>query len=232
MVLLDRCTSLRARIAKHELLRRAHKQAEAFRDRANALNRTHHDLAAAIRRLEVLRVKGFEVAKLPDPAAALAARDTYVEEVSDGSSEGGAYSRFKRSVDKVTRDVGAAVTKALETLKQDLPTIEEAFLKQVEHIPSHMEQVARIRRQRSALFGNTDPADMTPEELATFLDRRDDLRRLADQLNPNEFPKEVLDFFRAVRQQDGAPLEKLTETVRAWLEDRDLLKNVRVRVGR
>lgn len=230
MVLLDRCRSLRERIGKHDSLRRAHKEAEAFRDRANALEGIQRELAAATRRIEVLRLKGLQVAKLPDPTAALAARDAYVGELSDDSSEGGNYSRFKRSIDKVAREVGAAVTKALETVKRDLPTIEEAFLKQVELIPTYTEQVARIRKERDALFANAEPAGMAPEELATFLDRRDDLRKLADRLNPTEFPKEVLDFFRAARQQDGAPLEKLTETVRAWLQERGQLKNVRVRV--
>jgi hypothetical protein len=221
---------LRERIGKHDSLRRAHKEAEAFRERASVLEAIQRELAFAMRRVEVLLLKGFEIAKLPDPTAALAARDAYVGELSDGAYEGGNYSRFKRSVEKVTREVGVGVTKALETVKRDLPTIEEAFLKQVEVIPTYAEQVARIRRERDALFAKTDPAGMSPEDLATFLDRRDDLRNLADRLKPAEFPKEVLDFFRAARQQDGAPIEKLTETVRAWLEERDQLKNVRVRV--
>jgi hypothetical protein len=230
MVLLDRCTSLRERIGKHDSLRRAHKDAEAFRDRANALEGVHRELSVAIRRIEVLRLKRVEVAKLPDPAPAVAARDGYLAELRGGSSEGGNYSRFKRSMDKISREVSAAVAKALEAVTRDLPTIEEAFLKQVEAIPAHTEQVARVRRERDALFAKADPASMSPEELSAFLDRRDDLRKLADQLNPGEFPKEVLDFFRAARQQDGAPIEKLTDTVRAWLEERDQLKNVRVRV--
>lgn len=230
MVLLDRCTSLRNRIARYDSLRRAYKDAEAFRDRANALEGTQRELAAAMRKVEVLRLKSLEITKLPDPSAALAARDEYVAELTDSPVEGGNYSRFKRSVDKVTRDVGTAVTKALETVKRSLPTIDEAFLKQVELIPTHTEQVVRIRKERDVLFAKADPATMSPEELSTFLDRREDLRRLADRLNPTEFPKEVLDFFRAARQQDGAPLEKLTDTVRTWLQQRDQLKNVRVRV--
>jgi DNA repair ATPase RecN len=230
MALLDRCTSLRQRIEKHDSLRRAHKEAEAFRERANALEKTHGELAAAMRRVEVLRLKTLEVAQLPDPSPAVAASDEYVAELTDSSGEGDNYSRFKRLVDKVTREVGAAVTKALETIKRDLPTIEESFLKQVEHIPTYQERVARIRKERDLLFAKADPASMSPEDLSEFLDRREDLRKLADLLNPTEFPKEVLDFFRAVRQQEGAPLERLTETVRTWLQERDQLKNIRVRV--
>jgi hypothetical protein len=53
---------------------------------------------------------------------------------------------------------------------------------------------------------------------------------LSDDLKPSEFPVEVLDFFKAGRQGQGAPLEKFTEGVKRWLEERGLLKNVRVTV--
>lgn len=231
MTLLDRCQTLRERIEKHESLRRAHKEAEGFRDRASALEEVRQTLAGGMGRVRVLRLKGVAIAKMPDPSTALAALQEYQQSLVDGSTEGGKdYGRLKRSVDKVGKDVVAAVEKALEAVKRDLPTIEEAFLKQVALIPAYSSQVDRIRAERDALLARSEPAKMTPDELATFLDRRDQLRRLADALNPEEFPKEVLDFFKAARQQGGAPFEKLTETVRLWLEERDQLKNVRVTV--
>src|SRR5262245_25310578 len=230
MALLDRCKALRQQIETHDDLRRAHKEAEAFRDRATTLEEIHQALAAAMGRIGVLRSKGIPSVRLPDPTGAVAALGEYKQALADDTTDGSAFSRFRRSVEKVTREVGTAVEKVLDSLKRDLPSIEEAFLKQVELIPAYSAQVARIRRERDVLFAGIEPAGMSPEELATFLDRRDDLRKLADQLTPSEFPKEVLDFFRAARLQDGAPFEKLTETVRRWLQERDQLKNVRVRV--
>ncbi|HMI82568.1 MAG TPA: hypothetical protein VK550_00675 [Polyangiaceae bacterium] len=176
-------------------------------------------------------MKGVTNTKMPDPTGALAALQEYQQTLADGSIESGKdYSRLKRSIDKVGKDVVAAVEKALESVQRDLPTIEEAFLKQVALIPAYASQVDRIRMQRDAILAGSEPGKMAPNELASFLDRRDELRKLADELNPKEFPKEVLDFFRAARQQGGAPFEKLTETVRAWLQERDQLKNVRVTV--
>jgi hypothetical protein len=229
MALFDRCKSLRDRIAGHESLRRAHKQAEAVSNRANELVKVQRELSADMRRVKVLRAKGLEVPPLPSPAAALAARDDYAEELKGSFSEGGNYRRLMRSLDRVARDLREAVTKALATVKRDLPTIDDGFLNLVALIPAHSEQVARIRNARDALFARADLASMSPEELKTFLDQLEDLRKDADSLSPTEFPKEVLDFFKAVRHRDGAPLEKLTETVRAWLEERDQLRNVRVR---
>jgi hypothetical protein len=231
MTLLDRCQTLRERIEKRESLRLAQKEADGFHERANALEEVWQTLANAMGRVRVLRLKKVAIAKMPDPSTALAVLHEYQQSLSDGSTEAGKdHGRLKRAIDKVGKDVVAAVEKALETVKRDLPTIEEAFLKQVALIPAYASQVDRIRAERDALLARSDPAKMTPDDLATFLDRRDQLRRLADELTPEEFPKEVLDFFKAARQQGGAPLEKLTETVRLWLEQRDQLKSVRVTV--
>lgn len=231
MTLLDRCQTLRQRIEKHDSLRRAHKEAEGFRDRASALKEVRQALGDGMGRVRVLRLKGVAITKMPDPSTALAALQDYRQSLVEGSTEGGRdYGRLKRSLEKVGKEVVAAVEKALESVKRDLPTVEEAFLKQVALIPAYANQVDRIRAERDALFARSEPAQMAPDDLATFLDRRDQLRRLADELNPEEFPKEVLDFFKAARQQGGAPFEKLTETVQLWLEERDQLKNVRVTV--
>lgn len=231
MTLLEQSQALHARIENHEALRRAHKEAEGFRDRASVLEDAHRALSSAMGRVRVLRSKGLAIARMPDATAALVALQKYQQSVVDVSTESGQdYGRLKRSVDKVVKDVVTAVETALESVKRDLPTIEEAFLKQVALIPAYAEQVNRIRAERDAVLAGSEPAKMTPDELAAFLDRRDQLRKLADELNPEEFPKEVLEFFKAARQQGGAPFEKLTETVRTWLQERGQLGNVRVTV--
>ena len=127
----------------------------------------------------------------------------------------------------MAKEVSTSKSKALELVNRDLPAIEESFLRQVEQIPGYVEQVANIRQRRDALLRNLDLQSMNAPSLAEFLDKRDQLRDLADQLKPDEFPKEVLEFFRATRQ-GGAPLEKFTSAVREWLEQRGQLKNVRV----
>jgi len=231
MTLLERCKKLREKIETHDDLRRAHKEAEAFRDRANDVRALRETLASALGKIKVLRAKGAAIAKMPDAASAIASLEEYREKLSNGSSEGGKdFGRLKRSVDKVGKDVTAAVHKALDLVKRDLPTIEEAFLKQVELIPAYASQVGRIRQQRDCLLNGAEPSAMPADELGRFLDRRDELRKLADGLDPDEFPREVLDFFKSARH-GGAPLEKLTDTVRKWLAERDQLKNIRLTIS-
>lgn len=229
MTLLDRCANIRLRILKQHDLRRAHKDAEALRERAGELQTLREGVAAALARIVVLKRKSVPVAKLPSPATAKTVLTEVQTKLSESPLESGKdYGRLKRSLDKLDKDLLGVAAKALESIRRDLPAVEEAFLRQVELIPSYANQVARIRQQRDELLNGRDPG-ASAEALGQFLDRREALRRLADDLKPDEFPNEVLEFFKAGRH-GGAPLGKLTETVRQWLAERDLLKNVRVTV--
>jgi|SRR5882672_9785116 len=229
MTLLDRCTSIRSQIVKRNDLRRAHKDAEALRERAGELQALREELSAALARVIVLKEKRVPVVKLPSVATANAVLAECQTKLSENSTETGKdYGRLKRSIDKLAKDLLGVAEKAIESVRRDLPTVEEAFLKQVEVIPGYTNQVFGIRQQRDALLKGNDPST-SAEALGQFLDRREALRKLADDLKPDEFPNEVLAFFKAGRH-GGAPLEKLTDTVRQWLADRDLLKNVRVTV--
>jgi hypothetical protein len=229
MKVLERCANVRGQILRRNDLRRAHRDAEAFRERAGELQVSRQALADAFARVLVLRAKGVAVLKLPSPTAALTILGECQTKLSENPVESGRdYGRLKRSLDKLGKDLLAVAEKAIDNLRRDLPSVDEAFLKQVESIPTYAASVARIREQRDALLTGSDPGSSVAA-LEQFLDRRDALRTLADDLKPNDFPDEVLDFFKAGRH-GGAPLEKLTATVRQWLADRELLKNVRVTV--
>lgn len=229
MNLLERSTNIRAQIVRRNELRRAHRDAEAFRERAGELRAGREAVVAELARVLVLKAKGVPVPKLPSPATTKTVLEECRAKLSENPAESGKdYGRLKRSIDKLAKDLRAVTEKAIELVRRDLPSVEEAFLKQVEVIPGYEIQVASIRQQRDALLNGTDPRT-SAEALEQFLDRREALRRLADDLKPDEFPSEVLDFFKAGRH-GGAPLEKLTATVRQWLADRDLLRSVRVTV--
>jgi Asp-tRNA(Asn)/Glu-tRNA(Gln) amidotransferase C subunit len=181
-----------------------------------------------LERLIVLRDKGVAVVKPPIPSTARENLSEFSNRLAtDTPDTGKEFGRLKRAVDKVAKEVTNAKSKALESVSRDLPAIEESFLRQVEQIPGYVEQVANIRQRRDALLRNLDLQSMNAQSLADFLDKRDQLRDLADHLKPDEFPKEVLEFFRATRQ-GGATLEKFTSVVSEWLEQRGQLKNVRV----
>jgi hypothetical protein len=230
MTLLEHCRTVRSQIEGRNALRLAHREAEAFRKRAEELKAAGDLIAIELDRLKVLQGKGVTVVKPPKPATArelLSQFSTRLE--TNFSDTGNDFGRLKRAVDKVAREVAASSGKALESVSRDLPAIEESFLNQVELIPGYADKVANIRQRRDILRRNLDLNSMDAQSLAQFLDKRDELRALADQLNPDEFPKEVLDFYKASRR-GGVPLEKFTTVVRDWLDKKGQLKSVRVTI--
>ena len=230
MTILDRCANIGLQIRQRNELRRAHKDAEAFRARASDLKSSRELVEDAIERIHVLTTKDVAVTKPPSPDAAMTVlAECQAKLVANPVESGRDYGRLKRSVDKFGKDLLGIAEKALKSVRQDLPTVDEVFLRQVEVIPGYADRVARIRQQRDALLNGNDPR-LSAEALEQFLDHRKALRRLADDLKPGEFPNEVLEFFKAGRHGGGAPLERLTPSVRQWLSDRDLLKHVRVQV--
>ena len=231
MSIVERCEGLRKRIEERNALRKAHSDAAAYRNRSDELRQIANSLDGDFARIAVLKKALGQIQKPPVASAAEEVLNDFRSSLASNPTESGKdYGRLKRSLDKLARDASAAIDTALESVKRDLPTIEESFLKQVELVPGYAEQVARIRQERTSLLEGSDLRAKTADELETFLNKRQELRRLADKLDPEEFPKEVLDFFKAARKQGGAPLDKLTESVREWLAARDQLKNVRVSV--
>jgi hypothetical protein len=231
MTIVERCNQLRQDIEGRNVLRKAHSEAAVYRIRSGELREISGTLRNEFARIAVLQKLHIPISKLPVTGTAeRALGELRTAIVSNPSESGKDYQRFKRSLDKVAKDSGSAIDTALESVKRDIPSIDESFLKQVELVPGYAQRVEGIRRERSALQMGTDLRSKTASELEAFLNKRDELRRLADELDPNEFPKEVLEFFKAARRPGGAPLERLTDEVREWLGQRDQLKNVRVSV--
>jgi hypothetical protein len=230
MTLQERCRDVGVEIEHRNRLRRDEKEAEAFRQRLQDLRTIRVDVGLQFEKVKTLRSKGVSVAKTVSQSLALTVLTEWEKcFIADPAETIKDYSRLKRSIEKVCKDVTQAVQSALDAVDRDLPTIDESFLRQVEAIPSFAVQVARIRERRDVLKGK-DLHSMSANELEQFLGRRDDLRKLADQLDPKEFPKDVLDFFKATRR-GGASLDQFTDSVQKWLADRNQLKNVRIIVA-
>ncbi len=229
MTVLDRCTTVRRQIQALNILKLAYKNAETFRERATELKDLREGLDDGVARLEVLKARDL-LPRVPSPAKATAVVARCRGGLAANPTEIGAdYGLLKRALGGLTTEVLGVVDKVLEAVQRDLPSVDEAFLKQVELVPGYQGKVLSIRQQRQTFLQGTDPR-RSAEALAQFLDRRTELRSLADDLKPSQFPAEILDFFKAGRQGQGAPLEKFTDSVQQWLKERDLLKNVRVTV--
>jgi hypothetical protein len=95
---------------------------------------------------------------------------------------------------------------------------------------SHLTSVVTkaVEAERDAILNGNDPLS-SPDALKHFLQHLGSLKAASDALDPNEFPKDVLKFFKGARH-GGARLDDFTPAVREWLAEQNLLKHVRVSI--
>lgn len=230
MTLPERCCNIRAQIDERNKIRAAHQEADAFRVQLNHLRPVRVEIASELAKLKVFKKRSMLVIEPPAPTTAQNILSECKTRLENNPNEiGKNFGLLKRSLNKVRNDVFKARDKALEAVSRALPNIEESFLKQVEVIPTYKARVEQIRQHRDRLQQGTNPSAMTAQQLEHFLDNRDSLRQQAEALRPEEFPKEVLEFYRAARR-GGIPLEKFSSTLKEWLSQRDQLRNVRVTI--
>lgn len=226
MGLVDRCNALRADIGKRDSLLREVKEAEKYSERLQDILELREALSGVVGRLRVLHQHHIDVGRIRDPRPVLERLELYERKLRDSPSESGAdHGHLKRSLEALRKTYAESAQAALEAVINALPTIEETFLRQVEANPVYKKKVADIRAAREDLR-QEGRRELSTAGLDKFLEKRERLRILAEGLNPSDFPKEVLEFFKAAR--GGAPLEKLTEGVRQWFTERNQLKNLRV----
>ena len=229
MTLPERCRNVRAQIDERNTLRVAHQEADSFRVQLNDLRPLRFEIASELAKLVVFKKRAILI-KPPAPTTAQAILEECKQGLKKNPNEiGKDFGRLKRAIEKVRKDLVNAKEKALEAVSRSLPNIEESYLKQVEVIPGYQDRVNRIRTERDRLQQGINPSSMSAAQLEQFLDKRDSLRQRAEELKPEEFPKEVLEFFKAARR-GGIPLEKFTSTLQEWLSQRGQLKNVRVTI--
>ncbi len=231
MTVQERCERLRRDVSKHDQIRRAHKDAAAFTARAAELKETKDDFALTLSKIAVLRENNVNTGKQPDPNAALTLLEQCTKEIRGDSEDlGRVFGSLKKSVSALLTKLQGGLSRGIEAVEHELPKVDETFLSQVEQVPGLRAQVASIREKRDRLLKGKSLNEMTASELRDFLQQRDQLKKDANNLDRVDFPKEVLDFFRAARQGDGAPYVKFSSSVEKWLKDRQLLDRIRLRV--
>ncbi|MFL6450919.1 MAG: hypothetical protein ACJ746_25055 [Bryobacteraceae bacterium] len=231
MGLAQRCSAIKLQIECRNTKQAAHANAEGFRERTTAFWQIRTSILADLALVEVLSRHGFKLNKAPSVTTAKSARQTYLAALASKPKESGQeQSQFRRAVQKIANDLRSSVQERLTSIERELPSSDEAFLRQVELLPQYKTTVEEIRRRRQELLGGRSIKERGPDELDSLLSKREQLRELADSLNPSEFPPAVLEFYRWARRKEGAKLEALTPEVREWLSSRNLLQSVRLYV--
>ena len=219
----------------------ASQKAVKFTERIDELREPRERLVRALATVAFLetasaKLTAAEIApvqKLPSPKKALEALQAVSDKLNTAPlslNDGREFTTFRKRFEECTSAMEEAVRKAIGEIEQGSPTVDETFLKQVENVPSCVALVRNIRIKRDE-FKTVSLRDASASTFQVFLDRRVALRAAVDALAPDDFPPAVIEFFKATRRSAGAPLQLLTDDVRAWLMQRDLLKNVRVTIA-
>jgi hypothetical protein len=229
MSVLQRSQQLRELTAADREAERGHHAAEAFRNRRVDLAGLRERLVNDRACLAVLVKHGAQVTRLPDSSSTRRALERYsLRLAEDPDSSGGDHGALKRSLDSYVGKIEDLVDDLRKRVEQESVHFNETFLRQVELIPRYKGLVAKIRSERNNLLGGVRLAEMSAVQLDEFLTRRDRIGELVSEVSGEEFPNAVLAFFKAARERNGAPIAKLTEEVREWLERNELTKNIRV----
>lgn len=238
MSVVERSRQLLGRIQNYERFKESTSKADKFREYAQILSPLREQLEANRLRVEALlhhqatlsRAELQPIEKLPKPAPvleSLAVVRTKLTTNPESLKEGREFTTFKKRFERFAIEAGDIVRDVIDAVKKGIPSVDKAFLEQVAGIPAYRDKVDEIRAMRAELDGG-DVATAGAALLDAFLTRRAALRKLTDELNPVEFPKPVLDFFRAARRKQGADLDDLTDEVKTWLKEHGLLDRLRL----
>lgn len=220
---------LRSRISERNNLLRSHKDAEGIRARVHEFAELRSVLALRIEQRAILAQHSVVSDKVRDPDQLVETLEDSARQLSQNYDEASRQLRkLKRALGTASNHLTSVVTKALQDLKGGIPASDEVFLKQVELIPTYAAKIAQIRADRDAILSGNDPLS-SADALKHFLQHLGTLKAASDALDPKEFPKDVLKFFKAARH-GGARLDDFTPTVRDWLAAQNLLKHVRVTI--
>jgi len=231
MSVRERCETVSSAVVGYEALRLSAKDAEVHHHRAKEMRELRESILADLARLDALRQKGVPLAPLPNTEKCIEWLEKCSSAFDAGDPKAGsAFGNAKRTIKTVAKDLRSVVESSVGAIVKALPAVDEAFLRQVETVPAFSRKVADIRRRRDELGKGVNPSSMSATELLRFLDERDSLSKLADELHPEDFPPEVLEFYRAARGRRGATIDKLTDGVKEWLAERGELDSIRIRV--
>jgi hypothetical protein len=225
----ERVQALHARLRAHVEHANASQKATKFTERAGDLRELRERLDHALATVAVLKAASAQLIDA-EVAPVLRAVSDKLSAAPLSLNEGREFATFRKRLGELTSAVEEAVDKAIRQIEEGSPTVDEAFLKQVETVPSYDALVRDIRTKRDE-FRMITLRGASTAAIQLFLGRRAALRVAVDALEPDEFPPPVIEFFKAARRVTGAPLHLLTDDVRAWLTQRNLLQKLRVTIA-
>lgn len=237
-MLLERANSLAEKIDRYQKLKAAANAAEIVRTRALQIGQAAALIAQAREAIDRFSAAGVAIEFVPTNADALSERARALRAIAAETPAGLADPPFNIAYEFTERLKGIAVAAdaAIQEgwrryIDANSPGGSDEVLDALGKLPQLSLGVTRIRqcRQKIAALAATPPAD--PARAVIQLRELVAEHRTAwTELTSDNVPDAVIRFLRACAGE-GAQVAALTLEVRGWLETRDLLGSLRIRIG-
>ncbi|WP_116327926.1 hypothetical protein [Cupriavidus phytorum] len=237
-MLLERATGLAENLDHYQKLKVAAKAADIVRTRTDQIGKAAALIAKAREAIDRFKAAGVAIEFAPANADDLSEKATTLRAIAAETPVGLADPPFNIAYDFTDRLKGIAIgadTAIREGWRRYIdansPGGSDEVLDALGKLPQLRDGVIRIRqcRQKIAALAATPPTDPARaiDELRGLVAEH---RAAWTALTSDNVPDAVIRFLRACAGE-GAQVAALTLEVRNWLESRDLLDSLRIRIG-
>ncbi|TBO29286.1 hypothetical protein EYS42_12815 [Aquabacterium lacunae] len=237
-MLLERATGLATKISRYQTLKSAAKEAEIVRTRADQLGQVSALLAHARDALSRFTAAGVIVEFAPAQADDLLEKARRLRVIASEAPAALADPpfNFAHEFTNRLRGIATGADTAIQErwshfIAENSPGGSDEVLDALGKLPQLRDGVTQIRqcRQKIKLLAATPPADPV-QAVAQLRALVAEHQTAWSTLTTDNLPRAVILFLRACAGE-GAPVTSLTEEVRDWLEARNLLGSLRIRIG-
>jgi hypothetical protein len=237
-MLLERATGLATKISRYQTLKSAAKEAEIVRTRADQLEQVAALLAHARDALSRFAAAGVMIEFAPAHADDLSEKAKALRVIAAEAPVALAVPPFNFTHEFTNRLRGIATgadTAIRERwrhfITENSPGGSDEVLDALGKLPQLRAGVTQIRqcRQKIQALSAAPPADPV-QAVAQLRALVAEHQAAWATLTTDNLPRTVILFLQACAG-DGAPVTALTEEVRDWLEARNLLGSLRIRIG-
>jgi hypothetical protein len=232
MKALEQAVLLRRRMRDISAAQEHEQQAAALENKRKVLEQHRKMLQAAVEAADILvRNECLGFAGLPSADDAKEQiRKTIASFAQDPSSltRERSFSTLCGRVEKLASGISAAVTEHWIAEVKTVPKASDALLTQIEKIRIQEPKVRQLRALIAQLHSLCRIPPAKQEDWAEYQQVRKAVASGIEMLGESNFPAAVLEFCVAAQAQ-GAHLSLLTDEVREWLEENEMIEELRYR---
>lgn len=146
-------------------------------------------------------------------------------------TQGHDFRSLREQLDALTRQLTTRVENNWTTFSASYTKPNRVLLEQIARVPDCAARVAELTELIDRLTDIEARTPSTQEEFNQYLDTLTSVKEAFQSLNPEQFPKDVLEFFQSSQSKEGAPWDQLTDDVLTWIRDKGLLDKLRIKIA-